>query len=390
MNMKKMKSVMTTMTMNEYQTELYQNLMSLTQANEAFYFSDQVLDNSVYRIFNYRLASYSNFLLPGALECRGIMFEIDDKGGAIRLASFPMHKFFNLYENPFTTYVNLTSVKEISVKSDGSLISTYIHDLGDGYEMRLKSKGSVSSDQVISAYRWLQEPAQRDLWMYLDAMTFFDCTVNMEWVSPKNRIVLGYLVPKLIILNVRSNRTGLYIQTPTTGPGLLYREPLVDTGTLSIPEFINQVPDMLDDIEGFVCKTDDIWFKLKTKKYLALHHCKDSVNNPRRLFEVILNEGIDDVKSMFHEDELLMKQINDMEQKVETLYNHMVNEVETFYRDNKFLDRKDYAIKAQSEVTKLYFGLVMNKYVQRPDHYKEFLISKWKDLGVKDETSNYE
>ncbi|UQJ95715.1 RNA ligase 1 and tail fiber attachment catalyst [Klebsiella phage CPRSB] len=29
------------------------------------------------RIFNYRMASYTDWLKPGALECRGIMFEMD-------------------------------------------------------------------------------------------------------------------------------------------------------------------------------------------------------------------------------------------------------------------------------------------------------------------------
>ena len=74
--------------------------MALVETNEAFYYKDFTKENSIYRIFNYRLASYTDFQLPGALECRGTMFEINEDGEPIRLASLPMEKFFNLNEVP--------------------------------------------------------------------------------------------------------------------------------------------------------------------------------------------------------------------------------------------------------------------------------------------------
>lgn len=87
--------------MNQYQLELYENLMALCAKSEAFSFKDFKLDTRTYRIFTYRLASYSDFLNPGALECRGAMFEINDFFGEIvpeNLASLPPHKFFNWEE----------------------------------------------------------------------------------------------------------------------------------------------------------------------------------------------------------------------------------------------------------------------------------------------------
>jgi hypothetical protein len=49
------------------------------------------------------------------------------------------------------------------------------------------------------------------------------------------------------------------------------------------------------------------------------------------------------------------------------------------------LSRKDYAIKAQVHFKDtLYFGLAMEKYINRPFSYKEFLKGKWRDLGLKD------
>jgi Straboviridae RNA ligase 1 len=89
--------------MNEYQTKLYNDLMTLCDTSESFFFKDEPIGHNKYgfktfRIFNYRLCSYSDFLNESALECRGIMFEVDLKGNPIRLASLPMNKFFNYRE----------------------------------------------------------------------------------------------------------------------------------------------------------------------------------------------------------------------------------------------------------------------------------------------------
>ncbi|UQJ95286.1 RNA ligase 1 and tail fiber attachment catalyst [Klebsiella phage CPRSA] len=57
---------------------LYKQLMQLCGESETFFFVDQVtVMGTPVRIFNYRMASYTDWLKPGALECRGIMFEMD-------------------------------------------------------------------------------------------------------------------------------------------------------------------------------------------------------------------------------------------------------------------------------------------------------------------------
>ena len=48
--------------MNEFQTNLYNGLMDLVASSEAFYFGDVGHpDGTIYRIFNYRMASYTEF-----------------------------------------------------------------------------------------------------------------------------------------------------------------------------------------------------------------------------------------------------------------------------------------------------------------------------------------
>lgn len=376
--------------MNEYQHKLYNDLMALVKSNEAFYFQDFKLDdgiyepkNTTYRIFNYRLASYTDFQLPGALECRGVMFEVDGDV-AVRLSSLPMEKFFNLNENPMTMNLDLSKVVTIEEKADGSLMSTYMHD----GKLRLKSKGSLFSDQALAAMKWLDK--QSDLSFVLKQATTSGLTVNLEWCSPEHRVVLGYMEPTLKVLNVRNNADGSYIELKGGPDSRAYDRWLVNRVESNDPiTFVTSIPAM-QDVEGFVLVMDNGQrVKIKTEWYLSLHHAKDSVNNPRRLFEAILDEGIDDLRSLFYSDAVAMQMIDEMQVKVDHVYNGMVKIVESFYEENKHLDRKSYAIKGQQEESLKngalsYFGLAMNKYVGKTVNYKEFLKSKWRDLGLKD------
>lgn len=357
--------------MNEHQLELYNNLIKLTADNSEFFFVDHISPSDrTYRIFNYRLASYTQFLQPGAMECRGIMFEMH-RHTPIRLASRPMHKFFNYHENPITMDVDLNTVDRIMVKADGSLISTYTED----NIVRLKSKGSLLSAQAIAAMNWMNKHAK--LKQFCKEQTDLNRTVNMEIVGPDNRIVLGYDTTKLIVLNVRDNDTGAYIQLgpEVVDAGLMNPDVITTNNTA----FIESVPDMLKSIEGFVCvTTDGLWFKVKTDRYKALHHLKDSVNSPRRLFEAVLLETTDDMKSMFYEDQMAIKLILDMEEFARNQLNDLTTKTTEFHTNNKHLDRRDYAILGLKVLTSIEFGLAMSIYLGRDIDYISVMIKNWK------------
>ncbi len=368
--------------MTSFEITLYEDLMSLTEGSEAFYFQDFVLEGKTYRIFNYRLASYTDFLEPSAMECRGVMFEVENNQ-AVRLASLPMSKFFNLNENPLTMNLDLSQILYVQVKADGSLMSTYTHN----DQLRLKSKGSLFSEQALHAMEFLKQ--HDDLRDRLHELNDCGYTSNLEWCAPQHRIVLGYLQPQLKVLNARHRASGEYLPYYQLVQHF-GQENVIEQFEVDNPEaFISSVKEMTD-IEGFVVEmVSGLRFKVKCDWYLSLHHAKDSVNNPRRLFEAILDEAIDDLRSMFYTDELAMKQIDEMQVKVDHVYNHMVKVVEDFYNENKGLDRKSYAIKGQQDPSLVngkisYFGLVMNKYVGKPVDYKDFLKGKWRELGLKD------
>lgn len=376
--------------MNDYQKTLYADLMALcSPEQEAFYFADQKwislgekLVTINFRIFLYRLASYSEFLKPGALECRGHTFRINDAGEPLELVSMPPQKFFNLDENPFVMDLDFSLVDTILDKLDGSLISTV--KVGD--EFILKSKGSLNSTQAQDATKLLNSPEYSELREFIKAADGY--TVNMEYMAPDNRIVIGYMKPTLKVLNVRDNRDGSYIDQSAYILSDTFR-----TASHPIPEdpksWAYSVADMLDDIEGYVVKLrNGLWFKLKTDKYKALHHTKDSINVPRRLFEACVNGGADDLRSMFATDALACSQIDDMMEKVSKIYNHLDAYVNSFYAAHKDSDRKTYALAGQADETLMKdgtFSLAMNLYIGREANVAEFMIKNYKKYGIKDE-----
>lgn len=364
--------------------------MNLVEERDRFYYQDFELNGITYRIFNYRLGSYTDFLQPGALECRGTMFDVI-MDVPLRVVALPLHKFFNLNENPLTMNLDLSKILSISLKADGSLISTYQHTSFSTktHELRLKSKGSIASNQALDAMKWLE--GNKKFKAELEELALDDYTVNMEWCAPNNRIVIGYETPQLKALNIRSMWDGSYrplSEIQQDFPEIAKR--WIEHVEPKDKEMFVQNIAQMTNIEGYVVQTPEVWFKAKTDWYLALHRLKDSINSPRRLFEAVLDEASDDLRASFHDDPLAIKQIEEMEEFATGLYNEMIKTVETYHQTNKHLDRKDYAIKGQQELKRMYFGLAMAKYVGREPNYKDFLKRQWKTLGLKDEAHKSE
>lgn len=387
--------------MNEFQTQLYSDLMELVEQSEAFYYKDFYLDNKIYRIFNYRLCSYTEFLMAGGMECRGTTFEVsDDTRGALalRLASLPFEKFFNLYENPMTMDLDLSTVVEIADKADGSLITTFTHpaswfeDNEGDCDLFVKSKGSLESDQAKDALRFLHRTDNIRFYRELIGAERLGYTVIMEYVAPHNRIVLGYENEELRVLGVRSREDGSYVYYDEIDSDVFPEIAKRWTKLFDVENpktFIDSIPDMKDDIEGFVVRMEDGQrVKIKTLKYLALHHTKDSINSPRRLFEAVLEEATDDMRTLFHDDKLAIKMIEEMEEFVDHHYNHMVDTVERFFERNRNLDRKEYAILGQQSLDRSFFGLAMTKYLGKSVDYKSHMKKNWKSYGLRDREEN--
>lgn len=360
--------------------KLYQNLIDLTKNNEAFYYVDHQLDDQTYRTFSYRLASYTDFEADGAYEARGIMLNITEPSWP-KIASRPMEKFWNIEELENRGFVfNPDDIERLENKRDGSLISTFLHS----GQVRLKSKTSLTSIQAKDAYEYYLNRCETDEEFKNDIEFWVNSryTVNFEWTSPYNRIVIGYANPELKILNVRHNETGLYLSFDKHEK---YSDSLFSNSVLA-DDF-----DSREDIEGVVIILNDgTRIKKKTEKYKQKHKAKDKIMNDRGLFEAVIDGVTDDIKSIFSDSDFIVKRIEEFENKFIPMYNHFVNTVERFHAENKHFDRKEYAIKAKNETDDIAFPMIMNLYIGRDNDYQERYKKAWKSLGVLDKRLNEE
>ena len=419
---------------NPLQRSMYTALVNLCNADKSFYFSDRVLGDDTFRIFDYRMANYTQWLHPYALECRGTTFLINYAEEPLALVSWPFNKFFNLNECPTDTGVLQERLIELGLlnenpeemralhdnfvlsfgieelrddnfphlspidwnetqyimdKRDGSLISSmFIRSTGG---IHLKSKGALTSDQANAANILIRTDKYAPLLKFVEHMALVeDVTVIMEYTAPDNRIVLPYAEAELFILGLRNNHTGDYERMEYWTNKHQYAEPffvknLLNAGTITnVSEFVESINDMTG-IEGFVIMTDTGIVKIKTEWYCILHHIKDSINSPRRLFEACVFETVDDVRSQFHDDEVALAKIAAMEDMVQDAYFKMSETVNAFFETNKDLTQKDYAIKGQKELPKMYFSLAMPMFHGKEVDYRAYMAKHYKEFGVQDD-----
>ncbi|ENR0918418.1 T4 RnlA family RNA ligase [Salmonella enterica] len=371
---------------------LYHNLMKLCEKNEAFYWKDSTsVGGGIFRTVAYRLASYSDFLEPDALECRGIMFEVRPDGSMIRVACRTPQKFFNAYENPFVMFPKDMLSTEIVLamdKRDGSIISTF----RDNDEViRTKSHTSMHSDHAINSTALIH--ADDELHQAIIEADTAMYTVNLEYTSPEFRIVLPYQKDELTVLNLRHRQTGDLL----VGEALKKRFPVLYKKSVfsmngdidksfpmchTLKDSINAVYGMTD-IEGFVVQLKDgTMFKIKTEWYCALHFTKDSINVDSRLYEAVLQGGSDDLKQLFATDQYCLDKIARMEQLVFSTYNHLQTEVQEFVDANKHLDRKEFALTVQRDLPNELNrqGLAFSLYNKKAVDYKEVMLKYMKNV----------
>lgn len=352
-------------------TELYNNLMSLVENSEIskFFWKDLTGPmGGTFRVFSYHYANYSDWLMDDALECRGIMFEMDGST-PVRIASRAMEKFFNLNENPLTMNIDLTKIAYSMDKADGSLVSSY---LDDGH-LYLKSKTSVFSEQAQAANLILNSEAYSALRVTVEALAKDNYTVNFEYVAPENRVVLSYFEPALIVLNVRENTTGEYIDYGTLFADSTIRPFLVKVYPVENPESWVEEVRAEEGIEGFVAVLESGQkFKLKTAWYTALHHTKDSITSNEKLYASIVNAAADDLRSLFMGDEYAISKIDAFEEEYLQYLRDSIEFLTSFYSTWRGYDRKTYAINAKTALNnnrlEHIFSILMNMYTGTMDN----------------------
>lgn len=372
---------------------LYQNILSLVEQNDSFYFKDFTFgDNQekTYRLFNYRLCSTSDWYHQDALEARGIVFDITDSNN-VTCISRPMQKFFNFKENALVLDISFQENAFVMNKLDGSLISTFNYVNPQGMsKVCVKSKASFYSDVAIDATNYLA--LHPTFTKFLEEVESLGWTVNMEYTAPHNRIVVKYKEEKLTVLNLRNRLTGEYL-LPNDNlfsylkqNNVFFKDKWFVKNELvnhsNIQDYIQSVYDNTqEDFEGVVIEYQKgLFVKVKSKVYLAAHSLKGGVMDGHwKLYEVIVNEMVDDVKAALSDDPIAIERINSMENHVVPKFNHLISMVEGFVESNKELPLKDFALKAKDALGNR-MGLAMNIYRGKPMVWKEYFMSNGKDF----------
>lgn len=288
----------------------YKEALDLTLLeNSPFYESKCIIDGYNISVFNYRLASYNDFNdNVGSKEMRGLTFVFNDDG-TIFNRYLLLEKFFNLNEEPNSMYSNVKNykIKSVSNKEDGS-IATFIK-LPNG-KIIGKTKNGFSNDQSNGINRVYSNNN--------DIKKFVEFTLNnniipiFEYVAPSNRIVLRYKQEELILLKLRDNLTGKYLDMPKI------LNDFKSIKTAYVRNDFENLKDLIDiisietDREGDVIQFDnngcDFFVKIKTPWYVERHTLlTNDIYHENIIIKLILEDKIDDIIGHIPEDEVETK-----------------------------------------------------------------------------------
>lgn len=247
---------------------------------------------------------------PHMLDARGLIINTEGE-----IIGRPYQKFFNYHQ--LKEFNNLPDkIKKLSDwkdgaikvmdKADGSLVIAYTYN----DQLFLSSSGSVDgfpSQQFKECLNTYPKETTEKLKKYGETLT-----IIMEFVSPRQQIVLNYPVEKFIIHGARNTKTGKYLSFDE----LILLANDLKIELIEVYPNINNLEDLLSNLnelkekEGFVVAWDDGYrLKFKTDEYVNLHQFltplvrNESDNFKNRLIDMLAEDKLDDLLSKINEIE---------------------------------------------------------------------------------------
>ena len=326
-------------------------------------FKEEVVENESFTIVSYMIADKDFWEQPLADECRGITFKTDTGECVCR----PFNKFFNVGEREDTTPAIVSSTfKECYEKKDGSMLTPIITRTGN---VKFKTKKSFFSEVADTANRCA---TQEIIALSLVCAGDYNATPVFEFTHPDHKIVIDYPEwARWTLLVIRDNKTGEYLSYDTMK---MFSE---NFGVNLIPRFslswkeIEEKIVSAKEIEGFVLLLDDgRRVKYKTAWYKSLHRTMTELR-ARDVAEAVIDETVDDLKSLISSQGKSLAPIEMIESQVTFELSEIREEVESITQSLGNLSFKDAAMKLKTD--KL-FSLVMDKLRGKEPNY----IGFWK------------
>jgi len=291
-----------------YYLPTYEECRAICDKYENFNFYEGITYVDGYKIatFNYRLIGYNDFIHPlgedspiKSKELRGITYVFNQDGSLFKRFLL-LNKFFNLNQVPETQYdvIKHLKIKEVFDKVDGSVI--HFIELPNG-RIIPKTKMKIDSDQALWAFELYDKSPE------IKNMVKWALNQNimpiMEYISPKNRIVLKYKVSELILLKFRDLKTGEYYDLNIYPD--IHKIKCCQKDNYTTWEELEELFKNVKEKEGVVCVLENgMMIKKKTKWYNDLHHTlTESIYREDFLIEKVLNEEIDDVIAIIEPDD---------------------------------------------------------------------------------------
>ena len=341
----------------KYYIPSYEDALKMC-VSDTFYESKFIVDGFNISIFNYRLAQWSDFVENDAYEMRGLTYVFNSDGS---YRSFILlDKFFNLNQVPDSMYsvVKNFSIKNISNKEDGS-IGSFIK-LPNGRVLG-KSKMSFESNQAIGMNSIYESDS--DIKKFVDFTLDKDITAIFEYVSPRNRIVLRYLSDQLILLKLRDNKTGEYLDIED------YKN---EIGDIKVANFFNfsldeliELAKTIEDVEGWVIQFENgLMIKIKGAWYCARHGLlTNDLYRENILLGYILDDLIDDILGQIPEDEVsahikIEKMISITKKFISEKSKCIIELYNTFLEMDR--NKKDFSLKYRNHEN-FHFVIALNK-----------------------------
>lgn len=323
-----------------------------------------------YTVINYVVQmedTFGDVQDPGELvrrECRGIIF--DTESG--RLIHRRLHKFFNVGECPETQLdqFDLSQPHVILEKLDGSMITPV--QTQDG--LRWGTKMGVT-DVALPVEEFVSQHPEYvkfvDRWGPISGYTPI-----FEWCSRKQRIVVDYPEDRLVLIAIRHNQSGHYLNyAAMVSEAESFGIPVVACrpGTAANMQNLMEHTRDLVGAEGYVIRFDDGHMaKIKGAWYLQLHRVKDEIRLEKNVVQLLASGTIDDVRPFLTEED--SARLHKFEHDFWAGFRETLHELQTLYQQGRAQagdDRRAFAVDFVNH---------------QPEQYRGFLYGMWqgKDL----------
>jgi RNA ligase len=293
-------------------------------------------------------------------ECRGIKFH--PKTGEI--LSRPYNKFFNMFEKQETFLENIDFSKPHVVlsKLDGSMIHNFCHN---GKIEWLTKMGAENFNNSVKDFV-KKHPKYEDFVWEVHEEGF---TAIFEWCSSsiEQRIVITHAEDNLILTAIRNTVYGNYIPYKNMVEWAEeYDIPVVESIEMDFINFPNESIEQIrkwEGKEGVVIRFDNMMAKIKADQYVMIHKNKELINSEKAVAELIINNGIDDVKSFLLPDDL--KMVNDYEDDFTACIKNLSKFLYKAMNEIGDMPRKDFALVKSQEMLPLFRAMCFHVWENR-------------------------